>query len=176
MTEVKFDLRATDDLPDSEDVGVAGYASLWGAEDQGGDVVEKGAVTASLRRLKDEGRSVKMLWQHDPSQVIGLWDEVREDSRGLFVRGRILPAVTRGREVAALVRARAVDGLSIGYRTVRATRDPAGRRRLLEIDLWEVSLVTFPMLRSARLSAKSDLDLLRDLAEAAREARTLLAT
>jgi HK97 family phage prohead protease len=95
-----------------------------------------------------------MLWQHDPAQPIGVWDEVREDDRGLHVRGRILADVARGREAAALVRAGAIDGLSIGYRTLRAAKDGQGKRRLLELDLWEVSLVTFPMLRSARLSAK----------------------
>ena len=63
-----------------------------------------------------------MLWQHDPAQPIGIWDEVREDARGLYVKGRLLEAVGRGREAAALIAAGAIDGLSIGYRTVRAAR------------------------------------------------------
>jgi hypothetical protein len=176
LLETKLTPQGPALLGNGDETVVAGYASLWGAEDQGGDIVEKGACAASLRRLRAEGTGVKMLWQHDPAQPIGVWDEVEEDARGLRVRGRLLPGIERAREAAALVRAGALDGLSIGYRTVRATRDPSGRRRLLEVDLWEVSLVTFPMLRAARLSAKSDLALLHDLTAAAREARARLST
>ena len=102
------------------------------------------------------GRSVKMLWQHDPSQPIGVWDEVREDGTGLYVKGRILIEVEKGREAAALLAAGAIDGLSIGYRTLRAEKDGKGRRLLSELELWEVSLVTFPMLPEARVAAKGD--------------------
>ena len=72
---------------------IEGYASLFGARDQGGDVVEPGAYSSSLKRLDTEGRNVKMLWQHDPAQPIGIWDEVREDDRGLYVKGRLLPGL-----------------------------------------------------------------------------------
>ncbi|TAG24878.1 MAG: HK97 family phage prohead protease, partial [Rhodobacterales bacterium] len=99
---------------------VEGYASLFGKSDQGGDIVQKGAYGASLKRLSERGGRVKMLWQHDPGQPIGVWDEVHEDATGLWVKGRILTEVARGREVAALVQAGAIDGLSIGYRTVKA--------------------------------------------------------
>ena len=135
---------------------ISGYASLFGARDQGGDVVKKGAYTASLARLTAAGRGVKMLWQHDPAQPIGVWDEVREDGVGLWVKGRILTAVDKGREAAALLDAGAIDGLSIGYRTLKSTKDAGGTRLLTELELWEVSLVTFPMLSEARVSAKSD--------------------
>jgi hypothetical protein len=135
---------------------VEGYASLFGQPDRSGDVVEPGAYAASLAQLGREGRKVKMLWQHDPGQPIGVWDEVREDRRGLFVRGRLLRDVARGREAAALVEAGAIDGLSIGYRTKQAARDRAGRRLLHEIELWEVSLVTFPMLAEARVGRKEE--------------------
>lgn len=138
----------------SDGTVVSGYASLFGLRDQGGDVVAKGAYTASLAASK--GRSVKMLWQHDPTQPIGVWDEIREDATGLFVKGRILTAVDRGREAAALLEAGAIDGLSIGYRTVKSTRDDKGNRVLSELELWEVSLVTFPMQAEARVSGKSD--------------------
>ena len=93
---------------------VEGYASLFGKTDQGGDIVQKGAYAASLKRLGARGGRVKMLWQHDPGQPIGVWDEVREDATGLWVKGRILTEVKRGREVAALLSAGAIDGLSIG--------------------------------------------------------------
>ncbi|GIX13150.1 MAG: peptidase U35 [Paracoccaceae bacterium] len=159
------------------DSEIAGYASLFGIPDQGGDIVAPGAYAAGLRRLAQAGRRVKMLWQHDPAQPIGIWDEVREDSRGLFVRGRILTGVQRGAEALSLMRAGAIDGLSIGYRTIRAERTAEGRR-LTEIDLWEVSLVTFPMLPEARAvtaSRKDDAELLTALAQAFARARADLA-
>lgn len=134
----------------SDDGRISGYASLFGVKDQGNDVVMPGAYTASLARLDADGSSVKMLWQHDPAQVIGVWDEVREDNLGLFVKGRVLAEVGRGKEAIALMKAKAIDGLSVGYRTVRAMRGESGERKLMEMDLWEVSIVTFPMLPSAR--------------------------
>jgi len=120
---------------------ISGYASLFGAVDQGGDVVEAGAYGASLKGIAAAGRSVKMLWQHDPAQPIGVWDEVREDGKGLFVKGRILDTVAKGREAIALIEAGAIDGLSIGYRTVRATKNTKGQRLLSELELWEVSVL-----------------------------------
>lgn len=135
---------------------VAGYASLFGKRDQGGDVVLKGAYAGSLKALAASGRAVKMLWQHDPTQPIGVWDEVREDAHGLWVKGRILTEVEKGREAVALLGAGAIDGLSIGYRTVKAERDGKGQRLLSELELWEVSLVTFPMLAEARVAAKGE--------------------
>lgn len=135
---------------------IEGYASLFGKRDQGGDVVQKGAYAISLKALAAAGRRVKMLWQHDPSQPIGVWDEVREDATGLFVKGRILTDVDKGREAATLLAAGAIDGLSIGYRTLRAEKDGKGQRLLSELELWEVSLVTFPMLAEARVAAKGD--------------------
>ena len=134
---------------------IAGYASLFDVPDQGGDVVAAGAYGASLAQLQARGRSVKMLWQHDPARPIGVWDEVREDARGLYVKGRLLTDVAQGREAMALIEAGAIDGLSIGYRTKQATKE-GGARRLVEVDLWEVSLVTFPMLPEARVAAKAD--------------------
>ena len=156
---------------------VAGYASLFGIRDQGGDVVKKGAYAASLKRLAATGERVKMLWQHDPGQPIGVWEEVREDDNGLWVKGRILTEVEKGREVAALLAAGAIDGLSIGYRTVKAERDGKGQRHLQELELWEVSLVTFPMLAQARVAAKSETvsDVLRELADVFEDARRSLA-
>ena len=160
---------------------IEGYASLFGACDQGGDVVSKGAYAGSLKVIAAEGRNVKMLWQHDPAYPIGVWDEVREDAKGLWVKGRLLPSIAKGREAAELIGAGAIDGLSIGYRTVKATKNDKGQRVLTELELWEVSLVTFPMLPSARVAAKaeemsSDQDVhLRDMAAALRAARAELA-
>ncbi|MTH77200.1 HK97 family phage prohead protease [Paracoccus aestuariivivens] len=140
----------------SDGTQVEGYASLFGLVDQGGDVVVKGAYAASLKRVADRGYKIRMLWQHDPTRPIGVWDEIREDEKGLWVKGRLLPEIAQAREAAALISAGAIDGLSIGYRTVSAERDAKGRRLLSEVELWEVSLVTFPMLAEAKVGKKSD--------------------
>lgn len=129
-----------------------GYASLFGKVDLGKDVVERGAFANSLRLRGAAG--IRMLFQHDPNEPIGAWTEIREDARGLFVRGRLASDVRRAREVLSLMRGGALDGLSIGFRAVRTRRDPAGGvRRILEADLWEISVVTFPMLPGARVEA-----------------------
>ena len=95
---------------------------------------------------------IPMLFQHDPAEPVGVWLELREDHRGLFARGRLIPEVARARELLSLLRAGAVDGLSIGFRTVKGNIDPCTRvRRLLAVDLWEISIVTFPLLAGARV-------------------------
>jgi len=150
--EHKF-CRLGDDITVSDGTKIAGYASLFGRKDQGGDVVAKGAYAGSLARSVS---GIKMLWQHDPAQPIGVWDEVREDDKGLWVKGRILTDVAKGSDVAALIAAGAIDGLSIGYRAVKAAKNDKGGRLLSELELWEVSLVTFPMLPDARVAGKGD--------------------
>jgi HK97 family phage prohead protease len=130
---------------------IEGYASRFWAKDLNDDVVAAGAFRDSLLRTGAGG--VKMLHGHAGRSPVGVWDEVREDAAGLFVRGRVLDATPEGRAAAALVRAGAVDGLSIGFRAVKARGDETGRLRVLsEVELWEVSLVTFPMLPGARLT------------------------
>jgi HK97 family phage prohead protease len=127
---------------------IEGYASLWWSRDLNDDVVATGAFDASL--AKTPAARVRMLMQHDVQEVIGVWDSLTPDVNGLFVRGRILDATPAGRMAQALVKAGALDGLSIGFRAVKARAD--GRLRILtEVELWEVSLVTFPMLPGARL-------------------------
>ncbi|MEO1639744.1 MAG: HK97 family phage prohead protease [Pseudomonadota bacterium] len=171
--EHKFCALGTD-VTVTDGTVISGYASVFGAPDQSGDLVEKGAYAASLA----QGRGVKMLWQHDPAQPIGVWEEVREDDKGLWVKGRLLTDVARGREAASLIAAKAIDGLSIGYRTVKARKDDKGRRHLSEVELWEVSLVTFPMLPEARVGAKGDdpaMAALREMAAAFEGARQLMA-
>ncbi|MFK7762751.1 MAG: HK97 family phage prohead protease [Roseobacter sp.] len=176
--EHKF-ARFGDGLAVQEGSVISGYASLFGAVDQGNDVVEAGAYASSLSALAAKGSRVKMLWQHDPTQPIGIWDEVREDAKGLWVKGRLLESIAKGREAQALIEAGAIDGLSIGYRTRKATKNSKGQRLLTELELWEVSLVTFPMLPTARITGKSDENdvscSLRDMAAAFRGARADLA-
>ncbi len=140
----------------------SGYASLFGQPDLGRDVVERGAFAASLRKRGAGG--IRMLFQHDPAVPVGRWLAIREDERGLFVRGRISPDAPRAREVLALMRDGALDGLSIGFRTVRAKSDAAtGLRRILEADLWEISIVTFPMLPDARVGEVKGVPSVREL-------------
>jgi HK97 family phage prohead protease len=175
--ETKY-CRPGEDITLTEGCRIEGYASLFGLADQGGDVVMPGAYRKSLARLSNEGRAVRMLWQHDATQPIGVWEDIVEDGRGLKVKGRILTEVEKGREAAALVAAGAIDGLSIGYRTVTAEKDAKGQRLLREVELWEVSLVTFPMLAEARVAAKGDTPeaaTLRELAALFEEARRTLA-
>lgn len=129
-----------------------GYATLFGKEDLSGDIVEPGAFRATLARRGVEG--VKLLYQHDPREPIGSWLMIAEDRYGLAVEGRLSEDTLRAREVKSLMREGILDGLSIGFRTVRARPDPVrGVRHLLELDLWEISVVTFPMLPEARLRA-----------------------
>jgi HK97 family phage prohead protease len=131
---------------------VEGYASLFGEIDQARDMVMRGAFATTLA-ARGINR-IPMLFQHDPAEPVGVWLELREDHRGLYARGRLIPEVTRGRELLSLLRAGAIDGLSIGFRTVKGNIDPRTRvRRLLAVDLWEISIVTFPLLAGARVRA-----------------------
>lgn len=128
---------------------IEGYASLWGVADLNGDVVAAGAFANSLAATGPRG--VRMLHQHESRAAIGVWDRMIEDDRGLWVAGQVMDWSAEARFAAALSRACAMDGLSIGFRGRRARRE--GRLRVLvEVDLWEVSLVTFPMLTGARFA------------------------
>ena len=146
--ETKFAAAALERV--QTDGTFTGYASLFGEQDLGNDVVEPGAFGASLGRRGASG--IRMLWQHDPAEPIGVWRSIVEDGRGLRVTGKLTNQVARGREVLELMREGAIDGLSIGFRTVRARCEKAtGLRHILEADLWEISVVTFPMLPGARV-------------------------
>lgn len=156
--------------PSRPDEGViAGYASVFHARDLAGDTVLPGAFAATLRRRGPGG--IRMLYQHDPGQPIGAWTRVVEDRRGLWAEGRLTLEVERAREVADLIRAGALDGLSIGFRARAAdTRHRAGARRLAAIDLWEISIVTFPLLDGARVTAIDAMPLQPPVAGAIRRA------
>lgn len=138
----------------NQDINIHGYASLFGVSDLSGDRVMKGAFAGSLLSRGDE--PLPMLFGHETGEPIGVWDRVVEDTRGLFVAGRILAGSDKSDRTARLVTQRALSGLSIGYRVKRMRpRSSLGvkpGRDLLELDLWEISIVAFPMLRSARLT------------------------
>ncbi|MGL5115895.1 MAG: HK97 family phage prohead protease [Beijerinckiaceae bacterium] len=129
-----------------------GYASLFCVVDLGRDLVLPGAFRDCLSRRP--ASAIKLLWQHDPGQPLGSWREINEDATGLLVRGQLDLSLAKAREAHRLMRSGAVDGLSIGFRTEVARPDPVtGVRRLARLDLWEVSIVTFPMLPGARVAA-----------------------
>ncbi|WP_096785878.1 phage major capsid protein [Rhodobacter sp. CZR27] len=133
---------------------IAGYASPFGGEpDSAGDVVARGAYAASLKAHREAGTMPLLLWQHDPTQPVGRWLDMREDEKGLHVTGRLVLETMRGAEAYALLKAGALNGLSIGYRTKRAERLPGGARLLTEIDLIEISLVSIPAASSARITS-----------------------
>src|SRR5690606_26212695 len=106
----------------------SGYAGLFDIVDRGRDRIARGAFADSLRARGVRG--VKLLWQHDPAEPIGVLDELREDAKGLFVRGRLLLDIERARMAYALIKAAALDGLSIGYRTVLSDSEPASGVRV----------------------------------------------
>jgi HK97 family phage prohead protease len=152
---------------------VEGYASLFGEIDQARDMVMRGAFADTLASRGI--RRIPMLFQHDPAEPVGIWLELREDFRGLFARGRLIPEVARGRELISLLREGAIDGLSIGFRASKARIDPKTRiRRLHAVDLWEISIVTFPLLAGARVrsvkhaTSKAKLSCARTCAERVR--------
>lgn len=158
--ELKYAPVALDTVSDE---GVfSGYASIFNTVDLGRDVVAQGAFSKCLKRVKP--LSVKMLYQHNPAEPIGIWERIYEDHKGLYVQGRLLSDIRRGGEVLSLIRKGALDGLSIGFKTLRSRPMNKGAVRLiLELDLYEISIVTFPMHRDARVQMVKSLPLVNGL-------------
>jgi len=148
---IEFDAKAVKD-----DGTFAGYASTFGNVDQGYDVVMPGAFAGSLKE-RPCGK-IKMLWQHDQREPIGVWTKCQEDDKGLYVEGRILKAVQRGAECHELMKAGVIDSMSIGFRTLESEYTQAGVRQLKEVGLMEISLVTFPMNDQATVTAVKDFN------------------
>ena len=137
----KKQLRFAAEIKATEEGSIEGYGSVFGDLDSYQDIVSKGAFKRTL------------LWQHNTDQPIGVWTDMYEDDRGLVVKGQ-LADTQLGREAHTLMKMGALSGLSIGYRTVKYKMDnESGVRTLQDVDLFEVSPVTFPALDSARVSA-----------------------
>jgi uncharacterized protein len=151
-----------------DDGTFSGYGSVFNVQDSGYDIVMPGAFAESLAEHKGANTMPKLLWQHDPWEPIGIWTDMREDARGLLCEGKLLLDIELGRKAHVLLKHRAIDGLSIGYdcqeweiEETSETPSPPGPigyyycgpqiRRLKRINLWEVSVVTFPMNTEARV-------------------------
>ena len=130
-----------------------GHASIFGVEDMGHDIIVRGAFKRSLAEWKAKDRVPALLWHHNTREPIGVWLEMKEDRRGLFVRGHLLVEdIGQARAAYALIKAGGLSGLSIGFTTVQSEiNEKTGVRKIKDVELWEVSLVTFPMLDNARV-------------------------
>ena len=161
---VKAELKAYHTDDDEEKGMFDGYGSVFNNKDLGNDVMLEGAFAKSLARKGAKG--VKLLYQHKADEPIGVFEEILEDQKGLKVKGRLAMGTQKGREVYELMKMGAIDGLSIGYRVMPkgAAYDKRRKRRMLkEVDLMEISAVTFPMNTRARVQAvKSEQRTIRE--------------
>ena len=153
----------------AEDGTVEGYGSVFDVQDSYADVIEKGAFAKSISTHKSAKSMPAMLWQHDSSQPIGVWTSMSEDDNGLRVVGRLAMDTVKGKEAHALLKMGALNGLSIGFMTKQYRYDEeTDIRTLTEVDLWEVSLVTFPANTQARVTQVKSVDDLQTLKDAER--------
>jgi len=159
-----------------EDGTVEGYGSMFGVRDAYDDIIAPGAFAGSLAAHKAAGTMPAMLWQHSSSEPIGIWTEMVEDAKGLKIKGQLALATARGKEAHELLKLGALNGLSIGFVSKQWSYDrETDIRTLTEIDLWEVSLVTFPANQAARVTNVkageiADLKTVRQLERALRDA------
>lgn len=157
-----FEVKAT-----GEDGMIEGYGSVFGHKDSYDDVIAKGAFVASLKAHKAAGTMPAMLWQHDSSQPIGVWSDMVEDERGLKIVGKLAMETVKGKEAHALLKMGALNGLSIGFMSKQWAYDRETEvRTLTEIDLWEVSLVTFPANEKARVTNVKSIETLESIRDA----------
>jgi len=174
--EIKSSIKAYDDEDEDKNYGTfEGYGSVFGNKDLGNDVIESGAFTKSLKRRKPQ--NVKLLYQHKSDMPIGVFDEIREDDHGLVVKGRLALKTQAGAEAYELLKMGALDGLSIGFRVnpKEVSYDKRGNKRIIkEVDLMEVSLVTFPVNPQATVrSVKGEEISIREWESGMRDAFSL---
>ena len=142
-----------------DDGTVEGYGSVFGVRDNYDDVIAKGAFVQSLKDHKAAGTMPAMLWQHDADKPIGVWTEMVEDEKGLRIKGQLAMETVKGKEAHALLKMGALNGLSIGFMSKEWAYDRETEvRTLTAIDLWEVSLVTFPANENARVTNVKSAD------------------
>jgi HK97 family phage prohead protease len=149
--DFKLDIKGID-----EEGVFSGYASTFGNEDLGGDIVQKGAFTKTLTKGAD---SVLMFYQHDSAEIIGEFTELKEDDKGLFFKGRLfINDIKRAQETHFLMKKNKLKAVSIGYRIEAKGHDSEGRRLLKQIDLKEISVVTFPMNEMATIDSVKSVE------------------
>jgi len=155
--DVPFKIKAV-----SEDGLFSGYGSVFGVIDSYKEVVAPGAFAESLSQ-----RTPALLWQHRSGEPIGVYSALREDQTGLYVEGKLALKTARGAEAYELLKMGAISGLSIGFVTRDDSYDRVtGIRTLKKVDLWEVSLVTFPANDAARVSGVKSIDTIASLSDA----------
>jgi len=174
--EIKSSIKAYQDEDEDKNYGTfEGYGSVFGNKDLGNDVIEAGAFAKSLKKRKPQ--NVKLLYQHKSDMPIGVFDEIREDEHGLVVKGRLALKTQAGAEAYELLKMGALDGLSIGFRVnpKEVSYDKRGNKRIIkEVDLMEVSLVTFPMNPQATVrSVKGEQYSIREWENGLRDAFNL---
>ncbi|MEI8294996.1 MAG: HK97 family phage prohead protease [Alphaproteobacteria bacterium] len=158
-----------------EDGSFSGYASVFDIVDRQNEQVAYGAFTKSLHTWQKKGSLPKMLWQHDPKSPIGVWNEIREDQHGLYVSGQLLLDVQRGQEAYSLIRKGIIDSLSIGFTVARSRKSYIAKTRVLEeIDLHEISLVTFAANIQARITSCKAITSTKDVMEKIQRLTTLI--
>jgi HK97 family phage prohead protease len=132
-----------------------GLAAVYGNEDLGGDIIEPGAFTKTIKEKKGV---VPVLWQHDSREPIGRGD-LTDSKDGLQIVGTLVMESDVAKKAHALMKAEVLQGLSIGYDTVVSEYDRENDiRRLKELKLWEVSVVTFPMNPKATITTVKAAD------------------
>lgn len=143
------------DIKQITDEGIIeGYGAVFGNVDFTGDVLLKGAFLDTLGKMSEENRTIPMLWQHQGDAVIGVWEVLKEDDKGLWVRGKVFLETQGGKEAFIMLKGGAVTGLSIGYVTRSADySEDMEIRYLRQVDLEEISVVTFPANDMARIEA-----------------------
>ena len=139
----KFNLESADDSGE-----FTGHAAVFGNRDSGGDIIEKGAF---VRTIQEDFERIKILSQHNDCDLpVGKPLELREDEKGLFIRGKISDT-QKGRDIKTLMKDGVLNELSIGYEAVEFEVDSDSVRRLKEVKLWEISVVTWAMNEQARI-------------------------
>jgi len=162
--DVGFEIKAV-----NADGTVEGYGSVFGVKDSYSDVIEKGAFQKSIQAHRDAKSMPALLWQHDAAQPIGIWTDMVEDGNGLKLKGKLAMDTVKGKEAHALLKMGAINGLSIGFLTKQANFDEKTEvRTLKEVELWEVSLVTFPANTEARVTQVKSTDDVRTPKDAER--------
>ena len=178
-TEIKK-LTFHSEVKANDDKGTfTGYGSIFGNEDQGSDIMQKGAFTKSLESRP--ANKVKLLYQHKTDEPIGVFENMHEDEKGLFVKGRLAMGTQKGREAYELLKMGALDGMSIGFRADPEKQgyneNKRGTRTLKEVDLMEISLVTFPMNERALIqNVKANSKSIREWEKILRDAGGLSRT